>query len=299
MVDLVPRDPRVLIGPNDNTRVAKDTLPPRYILCAIVVTFRSRPQVVEGSDQEGVRVATSQAGTASRASRARPSNARAVAPFLGIAVGAGAAATVGRPVAPSDERESTVDLLAADASADIGGGTDTPSGVLPVVASVPPPHDDGAELAMSEKIRTDRVARAAAQRAQEEARNRAHMPVQGRITSNYGPRWGTTHHGLDIANRIGTPIVAPTAGVVLDAGPASGFGLWVRIRHDDGAITVYGHIDSYAVRDGQRVEAGEVIATVGNRGRSTGPHLHFEAWEPGGRKVNPLTWLRERGVRIG
>lgn len=121
-------------------------------------------------------------------------------------------------------------------------------------------------------------------------------PVTGRITSNYGPRWGTTHYGLDIANRIGTPIRSVGAGTVISAGPASGFGLWVRVRLDDGTTTVYGHINKALVRVGQRVDAGDVIAELGNRGKSTGPHLHFETIAADGRRVDPLTWLERRGA---
>ncbi|MGH3992075.1 MAG: M23 family metallopeptidase, partial [Pseudonocardiaceae bacterium] len=123
-------------------------------------------------------------------------------------------------------------------------------------------------------------------------------PTVGRLTSGFGYRWSTMHWGIDIANRIGTPIVAPAAGVVVESGPASGFGLWVRIRHADGTITVYGHIDRSLVRAGQQVTTGQQIATMGNRGDSTGPHLHFEVWNPNGTKINPLTWLRARGVAI-
>lgn len=121
-------------------------------------------------------------------------------------------------------------------------------------------------------------------------------PTSGRITSTYGARWGTIHYGLDIANRIGTPIVSARDGTVLSAGPASGFGLWVRVRHGDGTITVYGHIDEHLVSVGDRVTAGEQIATVGNRGESTGPHLHFEVIKGGGRKIDPLVWPRANGV---
>ena len=65
-------------------------------------------------------------------------------------------------------------------------------------------------------------------------------PAEGAFTSGFGSRWGTIHKGVDIANAIGTPIVAVTDGEVIDAGPASGFGNWVRLRHEDGTITVYG-----------------------------------------------------------
>jgi murein DD-endopeptidase MepM/ murein hydrolase activator NlpD len=123
-------------------------------------------------------------------------------------------------------------------------------------------------------------------------------PTTGRITSTYGPRWGSIHYGLDIANRIGTPIVSVMDGKVISAGPVSGFGLWVRVRHDDGTITVYGHINEYLVSVGKRVTAGEQIATLGNRGESTGPHLHFEVLRHGSRKIDPLVWLRGHGVSI-
>jgi murein DD-endopeptidase MepM/ murein hydrolase activator NlpD len=122
-------------------------------------------------------------------------------------------------------------------------------------------------------------------------------PVQGRLTSTYGPRDGTIHYGIDIANSIGTPIVSAMAGTVINSGPASGFGLWVRVQHAGGLITVYGHINESLVDVGQRVGAGEQIATLGNRGESTGPHLHFEVHQDGS-KINPLPWLRSRGVSI-
>ena len=121
-------------------------------------------------------------------------------------------------------------------------------------------------------------------------------PTRGVVTSNFGPRWGAMHDGLDIANRIGTPVVSVMDGVVAEAGPASGFGLWVKIVHTDRTTAIYGHINSYSVRAGQRVSAGQVIAAMGNRGESTGPHLHYEIWDSSGRKVDPLVWLRGKGV---
>ena len=177
------------------------------------------------------------------------------------------------------------------------GGQAAPPGVLLVAK---PAQDEVGKLHKSRRIDDQRVeAERQARLADEEARRpKVVSPVRGVITSNYGPRWGTTHYGLDIANRIGTPIYSATDGVVGEAGPASGFGLWVKIERADGTTTVYGHIDSYSVRVGQRVKAGDLIATVGNRGISTGPHLHFEVWEPNGRKADPLAWLQERGVAI-
>ncbi|MBC6447646.1 M23 family metallopeptidase [Actinokineospora sp. HBU206404] len=123
-------------------------------------------------------------------------------------------------------------------------------------------------------------------------------PAAGRLTSGFGARWGTTHYGIDIANSIGTPIVSVAPGTVIEAGPASGFGLWVRVQHDDGTVTIYGHVNEIKAGKGTRVGAGQLIATVGNRGQSTGPHVHFEVWLGGSNKVDPLSWLRQRGVSI-
>ena len=120
--------------------------------------------------------------------------------------------------------------------------------------------------------------------------------VTGRVSSGFGARWGKSHNGIDIAAPVGTPIHAPMAGEVIASGPASGFGLWVRVRHDDGTVTTYGHVNRSLVQVGEKVTAGEEIAEVGNRGRSTGPHLHMEVQTPGGTAVNPRPWLDGHGV---
>ncbi|GAB3543278.1 murein DD-endopeptidase MepM/ murein hydrolase activator NlpD [Actinopolyspora lacussalsi] len=121
----------------------------------------------------------------------------------------------------------------------------------------------------------------------------------GFLTSGYHSRGGT-HAGIDIGADTGTPIYSPQAGTVISSGPASGFGLWVRVQHDDGKVTVYGHIHSSQVSVGERVEAGQQIATVGNRGQSTGPHLHFEVRTgPGAGEVNPIPWLKQLGYALG
>lgn len=121
-------------------------------------------------------------------------------------------------------------------------------------------------------------------------------PALGRLTSGFGARWGTSHNGIDIAAPIGTPIYALTDAVVEKAGTATGFGLWVVLRHTDGAKSVYGHVNRMFVKSGQRVRAGEEIAEVGNRGYSTGPHLHLEIWDADGTKINPTPWLRKHGI---
>ncbi|WP_240498165.1 M23 family metallopeptidase [Williamsia sp. 1135] len=124
-------------------------------------------------------------------------------------------------------------------------------------------------------------------------------PTYGTVTSGYGSRWNSTHYGLDIANVIGTPVVSTSDGEIIESGPADGFGLWIRVLQDDGTIGVYGHINETLVSAGQRVQAGEQIATVGNRGYSTGPHLHYEVWQSDGLKLDPAQWLRNRGVDLG
>lgn len=239
---------------------------------------------------------------------------RAAAVMIGVAAGAGVAGLASQPHAAGPQRSFHVDLLAGhsgQARAGMGGAAEVhrgaPAPVLPPPSRERSPREEVAQLQQSERVTSDRLARERAEQqrrerqqrraAREAARDRVVAPVQGgQITSNYGSRWGGTHYGLDIANPLGTPIVAPKAGVVVEAGPASGFGLWVRIQHPDGTITVYGHISSYAVQAGQQVQAGQLIARVGNRGQSSGPHLHFEVWDPSGKKINPLAWLQSSGV---
>ncbi|MDK8625777.1 M23 family metallopeptidase [Corynebacterium appendicis] len=123
-------------------------------------------------------------------------------------------------------------------------------------------------------------------------------PAEGAFTSGFGSRWGTIHKGVDIANAIGTPIVAVTDGEVIDAGPASGFGNWVRLRHEDGTITVYGHMETIDVTVGDKVHAGQKIAGMGSRGFSTGSHLHFEVHPNGGDAIDPAPWLAARGIKL-
>ncbi|MGK2320546.1 M23 family metallopeptidase [Gordonia rhizosphera] len=127
------------------------------------------------------------------------------------------------------------------------------------------------------------------------------IPVgQYQFTSTFAMRWGSFHGGIDMAAPLGTPIHAATDGVVIEAGPASGYGNWVQIRADDGTVTMYGHMASSGVlvQKGQHVTAGDVIALVGNQGFSTGPHLHFEVWKGGTTKIDPAPWLAAHGVRL-
>lgn len=122
------------------------------------------------------------------------------------------------------------------------------------------------------------------------------LPVIGRLTSRFGLRddpfdGDTRHHkGLDIGAPQGAPIRPVMAGVVVSAGPRSGYGNAVEIDHGEGVTTLYAHCDTLLVRPGQEVVPGEPIATVGSTGRSTGPHLHFEARRHG-EAIDPLWYF--------
>ena len=153
----------------------------------------------------------------------------------------------------------------------------------------------------AEELAAARVQAAADQRAIEAARPKAVLPVTGaRLTSPFGMRWGVLHAGIDLAAPLGTPEYAAMDGVVLRAGPASGFGLAVYIQHANGDVTVYGHMEKILVTEGQVVRAGQTIALLGENGQATGPHLHFEVHVGGmlGPKIDPIPWLRARGVAI-
>jgi murein DD-endopeptidase MepM/ murein hydrolase activator NlpD len=236
---------------------------------------------------------------------APPSALRGRVVIAAVAAGAFAAAAAGQTLNSigSGDSDSGVTPLAStrDANAALGVGGDAPAGapeLLPVARN----SDASAEVqkltdsASVTQARQDREAAQARKAAEEASRPKTVRPAEGNFTSGFGSRWGTSHLGIDIANKIGTPIHAVSDGIVLEAGPASGFGLWVRIQLADGTIHVYGHMNSYSVRAGEKVKAGDVIAEIGNRGQSTGPHVHFEVWTSSGKKIDPRPWLAARGV---
>jgi murein DD-endopeptidase MepM/ murein hydrolase activator NlpD len=143
----------------------------------------------------------------------------------------------------------------------------------------------------------------AAERAAREARLQRPLfalPTHGIFTSGFGFRWGALHDGVDLAGPIGTPIFAAMDGIVKEAGYTnSGYGAWILLQHSDGTVTRYGHINSWTVSVGQRVFAGDQIATIGNRGNSTGPHLHFSVLLGGSNATDPVPWLAARGISVG
>ncbi len=122
-------------------------------------------------------------------------------------------------------------------------------------------------------------------------------PIHGPMTSGYGPRWGRLHAGTDFGAPIGSPVYAASNGTVVAAGPASGYGRWVKLAHPGGTTTVYGHISRESVTVGQAVQAGQLIAYSGNEGRSTGPHLHFEV-RPQDRPVDPVAFYAAHGTDL-
>jgi murein DD-endopeptidase MepM/ murein hydrolase activator NlpD len=121
------------------------------------------------------------------------------------------------------------------------------------------------------------------------------LPIKGLITAVYGYRKSPFtgkrefHEGMDIAAPIGTPVVATADGIVRFAGPAATYGNVVFIDHGYGFATAYGHNSTIRVRARQRVHRGEIIAYVGNTGRTTGPHVHYEV-HLDGAAANPLKY---------
>jgi murein DD-endopeptidase MepM/ murein hydrolase activator NlpD len=121
-------------------------------------------------------------------------------------------------------------------------------------------------------------------------------PAEGHLSSGFGYRvspftgQATLHAGLDIANRIGTPIVSPAKGTVTFVGWQGAYGNCVTINHGNAISTRYAHMEKTSVKEGQTVNRGDLIGTVGNTGRTTGPHLHYEV-RIGGVPVNPMRYI--------
>jgi len=136
----------------------------------------------------------------------------------------------------------------------------------------------------------------AAEKADKLAITPSIWPVNGSVTSGFGSRnspfgdGNELHPGLDIAVGMGFPVVATADGKVLQSGPVGGYGNLVQIDHGNGIATLYGHNSQLAVRVGQSVKKGQVIAYAGSTGKSTGPHVHYEVRE-NDTAVDPWTYL--------
>jgi murein DD-endopeptidase MepM/ murein hydrolase activator NlpD len=125
------------------------------------------------------------------------------------------------------------------------------------------------------------------------------VPLDGyRLTSDYGMRVHPVlggrrqHKGIDLATAVGTPVHAPSDGIVGKAEWFSSYGLYIQIEHGGEIETRYGHLSRLNVAAGQFVHKGDVIGYVGTTGRSTGPHLHYEV-RVAGEAVNPLPYMHE------
>jgi hypothetical protein len=121
-------------------------------------------------------------------------------------------------------------------------------------------------------------------------------PTRGWFTSGFGYRISPftglrqMHAGIDISNRVGTPVIAPADGLVTNIGREWGFGKILVMSHGFGFTTRYGHLHRIEVKIGQKVKRGQKIAEIGNTGRSTGPHLHYEV-KLNGVPVNPMKYV--------
>jgi len=121
-------------------------------------------------------------------------------------------------------------------------------------------------------------------------------PTKGWISSDFGYRLSPFtnekefHKGLDICNRRGAPIITPADGVVTAVESDPGYGRIITINHGSGLVTRYAHLDKVNVKKGQAVKRGQEVALVGNTGRTTGPHLHYEV-HLNGVPVNPMRYI--------
>ncbi|MGV0624752.1 M23 family metallopeptidase [Mycolicibacter minnesotensis] len=210
------------------------------------------------------------------------------------AMAAGAAAAAAHAAThPSDDTTSRPAVLVASKTTVNDGTTTTSSHGMQMIT---------VKAAANVVVHNEELAKGMAfaqERAEREARLQRPLfvaPTQGAFTSNFGYRWGVLHAGIDIANAIGTPIMAASDGVVIESGPSGGYGMLVKVRHYDGTVTLYGHINRSLVSVGERVMAGDQIAEMGNRGYSTGPHLHFEVLQNGTTRIDPTSWLAKRGI---
>jgi murein DD-endopeptidase MepM/ murein hydrolase activator NlpD len=216
--------------------------------------------------------------------------------LLIAAMATGAAAAAAHSAVQTADSPTSRTVLAADESTTAGATIQKTSSGVELVTVTP---------AVNSAVHSEELANGVAfaqERADREARLQRPlfvMPTKGIFTSGFGYRWGVLHGGIDVANSIGTPILAASDGVVIDAGPAAGFGMWVKLRHADGTVTLYGHVNTVTCNIGERVMAGDQIATMGNRGNSTGPHLHFEVLLNGTDRTDPVPWLAKRGISVG
>jgi len=153
---------------------------------------------------------------------------------------------------------------------------DTPGAPLPASTEPPAPRPARAEVGHDEAPGSARAVLA--------------WPLRGVLYGRFGARGGAHHDGIDIAAPEGSPVQAAADGTVIFVGKQSGYGNVVILRHEHGLVTVYAHNSAALVREGEHVTRGQQVARVGQTGRTTGPHLHFEVRD-GVRPKNPLLYL--------
>ena len=122
------------------------------------------------------------------------------------------------------------------------------------------------------------------------------VPLNGNLGSPFGYRWGRMHEGIDIEGWAHTQVHAAMAGTVTKVGwlkNYDGFGLVIKLRHEDGIVTMYAHLAKTLVRPGDRVAVGQLIAKAGCTGSCTGVHLHFQVWV-NGKLTDPQRYLGNR-----
>ncbi|PZR07674.1 MAG: peptidoglycan-binding protein [Archangium gephyra] len=115
-------------------------------------------------------------------------------------------------------------------------------------------------------------------------------PLRGVLYARFGKKGKELHDGIDLAAPAGLPVKAAAEGNVLFAGEQKGYGLIVIVEHKGGLITLYAHNRDLRVKTGQKIREGQVVATVGDSGRTSGPHLHFEVRKDG-VPMDPLDFL--------
>jgi murein DD-endopeptidase MepM/ murein hydrolase activator NlpD len=218
------------------------------------------------------------------------------APFAVAGVAAVAVAAVGG-------------LSVPEASSLAHGSDKTDTGTLaavPLDQQVTELRADASQLAQRASRAQQRVALAQKKKAAEAARKRAEalrpkyvLPVSGyHLTAGFGESsslWSHTHTGQDFAAPTGTPIHAITDGTIVSASWGGAYGWRIILRHKDGTESWYCHMSAFVRRSGT-VKAGTVIGRVGATGNVTGAHLHLEIRPGGGDPINPMPWLRARGL---
>jgi murein DD-endopeptidase MepM/ murein hydrolase activator NlpD len=156
--------------------------------------------------------------------------------------------------------------------------------VRPVALADPaePPADAGTKTAKPPSARPRPVG---------SATGTLDWPLRGVLYGRFGKKGAEQHDGIDLAAPEGTPVKTAAVGTVLFAGEQKGYGQLVIVEHPGGLVTLYAHNRDLRVKTGEKVRAEQVIATVGESGRTSGPHLHFEV-RKGGVPVDPMGELK-------